>query len=99
MGRFELFSGAKYEAFLRGHAAFFHHVRAAYIIAIRGIGAIAQAPVLELLNLGDRFGTANPRGISIALNLSHELLASLVGASRQRVTEYLNEFDRARMIF
>jgi CRP-like cAMP-binding protein len=59
----------------------------------------AQAPALELLNLGSRFGTADPRGISIALNLSHELLARHVGASRQGVTEYLNEFDRDRMIF
>jgi hypothetical protein len=58
----------------------------------------AQAPALELLNLDSRFGTADPRGISIALNLSRELLASLVGASRQRVTEYLNAFDRDRMI-
>lgn len=58
-----------------------------------------QAPALELLNLADRFGTANPRGISIGLNLSHELLASLVGASRQQVTEYLNEFNRDRIIF
>jgi CRP/FNR family transcriptional regulator len=96
----ELLSGAKYEAFLRGHVAFFHHVRAAYIHCIRGIGVdVRRRLAMELLNLADRFGTANPRGISIALNLSHELLASLVGASRQHVTEYLNEFDRERMIF
>jgi CRP/FNR family cyclic AMP-dependent transcriptional regulator len=96
----ELLSGAKYEAFLRGHVAFFHHVRAAYIHCIRGIGVdVRRRLAMELLNLADRFGTASPRGISIALNLSHELLASLVGASRQHVTEYLNEFDRERMIF
>jgi CRP/FNR family transcriptional regulator len=96
----ELLSGAKYEAFLRGHVAFFHPVRAAYIHCIRGIGVDVRTRLaMELLNLADRFGTANPRGISIALNLSHELLASLVGASRQHVTEYLNEFDRERMIF
>jgi CRP-like cAMP-binding protein len=53
----------------------------------------------SFLNLGERFGAANPRGISIELNLSHELLAGLVGASRQHVTEYLNEFNRDRMIF
>jgi CRP-like cAMP-binding protein len=99
MGRFELVSGAKYEGFLRGHAVF-SHVRTAYIHCIRGTGVdVRRRLALELLNLADRFGTANPRGISIALNLSHELLASIVGASRQRVTEYLNEFDRERMIF
>jgi CRP-like cAMP-binding protein len=96
----ELLSGAKYEAFLRGHVAFFHHVRAAYIHCIRGIGVdVRRRLAMELLNLADRFGAASPRGLSIALNLSHELLGSLVGASRQRVNEYLNEFDRDRMIF
>lgn len=54
---------------------------------------------MELLNLADRFGAADPRGISIGLNLSHELLASLVGASRQQVTQYLNQFDHDRIIF
>jgi CRP-like cAMP-binding protein len=54
---------------------------------------------MELHNLADRFGAADPRGISIALNLSHELLASLVGSSRQQVTEYLNEFDHDRIVF
>jgi CRP/FNR family cyclic AMP-dependent transcriptional regulator len=96
----ELLSGANYEAFLRGHVAVFNHVRTAYIHCIRGMGIdVRRRLAFELLNLGDRFGTANPRGISIALNLSHELLASLVGASRQHVTEYLNDFDRNRMIF
>ena len=96
----ELFSGASYEAFLRGYVAVFHPARAAYIHCIRGMGVdVRRRLAMELLSLGDRFGTANPRGISIALNLSHELLASLVGASRQHVTEYLNEFDRNRVIF
>jgi len=96
----ELFSGASYEAFLTGYVAVFHPGRAAYIYCIRGIGVdVRRRLAMELLNLADRFGTANPRGILIGLNLSHELLASLVGASRQHVTEYLNEFDRNRMIF
>jgi CRP-like cAMP-binding protein len=54
---------------------------------------------MELLNLADRFGAVDPRGISIALSLSHELLGGLVGASRQQVTEYLSEFNRDRIIF
>jgi DNA-binding GntR family transcriptional regulator len=32
------------------------------------------------------------------LNISHEVLAGIVGASRQQVTEYLNEFDREKII-
>ena len=54
---------------------------------------------LELLNLADHFGSANPRGTLITLVISHEMLASIVGASRQQVTEYLNEFDREKIIF
>ena len=46
----------------------------------------------------DRFGSADPRGILITLAISHETLAGLVGASRQQVTEYLNEFDRENII-
>jgi CRP-like cAMP-binding protein len=54
---------------------------------------------LELLNLANRFGSADSRGLAIALNISHEDLAGIVGASRQQVTEYLNHFDRDRIIF
>jgi CRP-like cAMP-binding protein len=96
----EILSLTSYEAFLRAHIAVFQPFRAAYIHCIRGIGADVRRRLgLELLNLADRFGTDNPRGILIDLNLSHELLASLVGASRQQVTEYLNEFDRDHLIF
>ena len=40
----------------------------------------------------------DPRGISLALNISHEVLAGIVGASRQQVTEYLNNLDREKII-
>jgi CRP-like cAMP-binding protein len=96
----ELLSVASYEAFLRVYVAVFHPSSAAYIHCVAGIGIdVRRRLAMELLNLADPFGAADPRGISIALNLSHELLASLVGASRQQVTEYLNEFDRDRIIF
>jgi hypothetical protein len=59
-----------------------------FIHWIRGIGVdVRRRLAMQLLNLADRFGTANPHRISIALNLSHELLAGVVGASRQHVTE------------
>jgi CRP-like cAMP-binding protein len=48
--------------------------------------------------LADHFGSADPRGTLITLAISHETLAGLVGASRQQVTEYLNEFDRENII-
>lgn len=96
----EVFSVTSYEAFLNGYVAVFHPGKAAFIHCVRGIGVdVRRRLAMELLNLADRFGAADPRGISITLNLNHELLASLVGASRQQVTEYLNEFDHNRIIF
>lgn len=96
----ELVSIASYEAFLRGYVAVFHPSRLAYIHCVAGIGVdVRRRLAMELLDLADRFGATDPRGIWIALNLSHELLATLVGASRQQVTEYLNEFDHDGIIF
>jgi CRP/FNR family transcriptional regulator len=96
----ELFSVTSYEAFIRGYVAVFHPSRSAYIHCIAGIGVdVRRRLAMELLNMADRFGAADPRGVAITLNLSHELLASLIGASRQQVTQYLNEFDHDRIIF
>jgi CRP-like cAMP-binding protein len=51
-----------------------------------------------LLELGAKFGVDDARGKLITLNLTHADLAELVGASRQRTTEQLNEFERERML-
>ncbi len=51
-----------------------------------------------LLELGAKFGVDDARGKLITLKLTHADLAELVGASRQRTTEQLNEFERERMI-
>lgn len=96
----EIFLGTPYDNFLRWYKATIHRGRNAYVHCIKGIGLdLRRRLALELLNLADRFGTTDPRGISITLNISHEVLAGIVGASRQQVTEYLNNFDRERIIF
>ena len=96
----EILLGASYEAFLRWYTAVIHPGRTSHVHCIKGIGLdLRRRLALELLNLADRFGTPDSRGISIALNLSHEQLASIVGASRQQVTEYLNRFDHDNIIF
>lgn len=96
----KLFLVGSDEAFLKAYVAVFHPSRAAYIHCVKGTGVdVRRRLAMELLNLADRFGAGDPRGMSITINLSHELLASLVGASRQQVTEYLNEFDHSRIIF
>ena len=91
--------GIAYETFLPWYGAALTPGTGRYIHCIKGIGLdLRKRIAVELLDLADRFGATDPRGILIALNLSHELIASIVGGSRQQVTEYLNEFDRSEMI-
>ena len=95
----EIFLGTSYDNFLRWYTATVYPGRNAYVHCIKGIGLdVRRRLALELLHLADRFGTMDPRGISLALNVSHEVLAGIVGASRQQVTEYLNDFDREKII-
>ena len=51
-----------------------------------------------LLEVAARFGVRDSRGTLLTLKLTHADLAELVGASRQRTTEQLIEFERQRMI-
>lgn len=47
-----------------------------------------------LLEVGNKFGVEDSRGVLLTLKLTHEDLADLVGASRQRTTVQLKEFER-----
>lgn len=47
---------------------------------------------LTLLDLGHTFGQSTERGMEIRLPLTHELLAEMVGASRERVSKAMAEF-------
>ena len=95
----EILLGTPYESFLRWYTAAMHSGRKMYIHCIKGIGLDLRKRLgLELLNLADRFGISDARGVVIVLSISHEVLAGIVGASRQQVTEYLNEFDREKII-
>ena len=53
---------------------------------------------MALLELALKFGVKDSRGTILTLRLSHADLADLVGASRQRVTKHIQEFERRRMI-
>jgi CRP-like cAMP-binding protein len=95
----EILLGPSHEDFLPALATILHSTRGPYIHCIRGIGLdVRRRIALELLHLADEFGSADARGVLITLAISHETLASLVGASRQQVTEYLNELDREKII-
>jgi CRP-like cAMP-binding protein len=53
---------------------------------------------LILLELSENFGLPDRRGVRLSVAARHEDLADMVGASRPRVTEYLNRFERRQMI-
>jgi CRP/FNR family transcriptional regulator, cyclic AMP receptor protein len=53
---------------------------------------------LTLLELSENFGMRDRRGVRLTVAARHEDLADLVGASRPRVTEYLNSFERKQLI-
>lgn len=95
----ETLLGIPYELFLRWQATTMDSGRRMYVHCIKGLGLdLRRRLALELMNLADRFGVENSSGLVIHLTVSHEVLAGLVGASRQQVTEYLNEFDRENII-
>ena len=95
----EILVGISQDSFLRWHAATTDGGRKIYLHCIKGIGLdLRKRLALELMNLADRFGTTDARGIVIDVNISHEDLAGIVGASRQQVTEHLNQFDREKCI-
>ena len=95
----EILLGTTYESFLRWYTATLHSNRKSYVHCVRGIGLDLRGRIaLELLNLADLFGISDARGMIIDLNISHEDLAGIIGASRQQVTQHLNEFDREQII-
>ena len=53
---------------------------------------------LTMLDLSEDFGIADARGTLLGVPISHKELASIVGATRPRVTEHLNKMARERTI-
>jgi len=53
---------------------------------------------MTLLELADRFGVSNDRGLLLPFMVSHAMLGAMVGASRQHVTMQLVEFEREKSV-
>ena len=62
-------------------------------IPISSVSASGSGLAGALLELGMKFGAEDFRGILLTLKVTHADLAELVGASRQRTTEQLNDFE------
>jgi CRP/FNR family transcriptional regulator, cyclic AMP receptor protein len=91
--------GVTYDTYLQWYRITSEPQRNMHVHCIKGIGLdLRKRLALELLHLAERFGKPHRRGLQIDLKISHELLAAIVGASRQQVTEYLNHFDREKII-
>jgi CRP-like cAMP-binding protein len=63
----------------------------------QGLG-LRQRLAMALLELSQKFGVQDARGTILILQVTHEDLADLVGASRQKVTEHMRELERQQMI-
>ncbi len=53
---------------------------------------------LLLLKIAERYGVADEEGILINLKLTHEEIASMIGTTRQTVTQTLNMFKKEKSI-
>lgn len=95
----ECLLGVSYESYLNWHRATVAPWRIMHVHCIKGISLdLRKRLAMELDHLAARFGKPHERGTHIDLKISHEVLAAIVGASRQQVTEYLNQFDREKII-
>ena len=63
----------------------------------QGLG-LRQRLAMALLELAQKFGVQDDRGTILILQLTHEDLADLVGASRQKVTEHMKELERQQLL-
>lgn len=68
--------------------------RYAQFMLLGARGRIAMA----LLELAERFGVPNDRGLLLPFMVSHAMLGAMVGASRQHVTMQLVEFEREKAV-
>jgi CRP-like cAMP-binding protein len=59
---------------------------------------LEERVALILLELSDNFGERDRQGMRLTVSARHQDIAELVGASRPRVTEYLANFERERLI-
>lgn len=59
---------------------------------------LEERVALIMLELTETFGVREKQGVRLTVPVRHRDFAELVGASRPRVTEYLAQFERQRLI-
>lgn len=66
--------------------------------AIAQVRRLDQRTLLYLWHVGERFGRVTAAGIVVRLPLTHERLATLVGAHRPSLTSALSKLERSRLL-
>ena len=67
-------------------------------LAIRSLQRVETRLLLQLWHLAERWGKVAPEGIVLPLQLTHRLLACLVGARRPTVTTALKELGQQGLV-
>jgi CRP-like cAMP-binding protein len=62
------------------------------------LNELHERVAIAMLDLCDDFGIEDSRGTLLTIPVSHKIIASLVGATRPRVTEHLAQMERDRLI-
>lgn len=70
----------------------------AFQLALSGLRRIEDRVMLMLWQFGERWGTVTPDGVLLDLPLTHELLASLVGARRPSVSVAVRRLVESQQI-
>ena len=60
--------------------------------------ALLQRVAVALIELAVEFGVQNHRGVALGIVLTHKQLADLVGASRPKVSEVMNDLQRRKAL-
>ncbi|MBI3756755.1 MAG: Crp/Fnr family transcriptional regulator [Deltaproteobacteria bacterium] len=88
---FANFSGLMSSTVTRWEGLLYRYTR------FQGLG-LRQRLAMALLELSQKFGVQDARGTILILQVTHEDLADLVGASRQKVSEHIKELEQQQVL-
>ncbi len=95
----DILMGVSFEGYLRSIAVTMGRMWGMCLRCVRGMGInLRKRVALELLELAAAFGVQDSRGTILSVRPTHEDLAAAVGASRQKVSECLGDFERHRVV-
>ncbi len=91
----DILMGVPTESYLRFTEVTLGRLWGMLLRCVRGMGInLRKRLALELLELTASFGVQDSRGTILSVRPTHEDLANSVGASRQKVSETLADFER-----